>query len=394
MDEPDLQGDAGHLAFIDRDIDGVGAVTGKGKLLEIQDQIAGREKEVVGEFHVERSFHGWDDGSAIFIDKQDADGVKPFLFLPEKDAKGDGTLGMNGGKRSGDDGIEGAKEAKFSVVIGRGIAEGGDLNFHAPEGEGAGRHGKRKFGLAALKTPISGLYSFPISKFPFSVEIAAMHDKGSTPFDRLFPAGRKRRWIRVGVLAVLAVAIICGGFVWGLTGKRVIASSGGIYFVRSVALSVPGFRQADPRWHADALGNTKDTLGSAGCAVSSAAMVLKWYGVDTDPGRLNAYLTAHQGYVGDGWIVWEKAAELGRGSIVKAYEDLPSYWGIDRQLIEGNPVIVRIHLPGGGMHFVVIAGKRGFDYLIMDPGAGWNKGLYPLREIARRIDGLRYYRKG
>ncbi len=149
VDEADLQGDAGHLSFIDRDIDGVGAVTGKGKLLEIQDQIAGREKEVVGKFHVERSFHGWDDRSAIFIDKQDADGVKPFLFLPEKDAKGDGTLGMNGGKRRGNDGIEGAKEAEFSVVIGRGIAEGGDLNFHAPKGEGAGRHGKRKFGLAS-----------------------------------------------------------------------------------------------------------------------------------------------------------------------------------------------------------------------------------------------------
>jgi hypothetical protein len=97
--------------------------------------------------------------------------------------------------------------------------------------------------------------------------------------------------------------------------------------------------------------------------------------------------------VGTGYIVWEKAAELGRGGIVKAYEDLPSYWGIDLQLIKGNPVIVRVHLPGGGMHFVVIAGKRGFDYLIMDPGAGWNKGLYPLREITPRIDGLRYYRR-
>jgi hypothetical protein len=29
----------------------------------------------------------------------------------------------------------------------------------------------------------------------------------------------------------------------------------------------------------------------------------------------------------------------------------------------------------------------------MDPGAGWNKGLYPLREITPKIDGLRYYRR-
>lgn len=187
--------------------------------------------------------------------------------------------------------------------------------------------------------------------------------------------------------------MICGGLVWGLMAKRVIASSGGLYFLRGVSLEVPVFRQADPRWHADPLGNTTDTLGTAGCAVTSAAMVLKSYGVDTDPQRLNAYLTSHQGYEDNGYIIWEKAAELGQGGVEKAYEDLPSYWRIDRQLIEGNPVIVRIHLQDGGMHFVVIAGKRGFDYLIMDPGAGWNKGLYPLREITPKIDGLRYYRR-
>ena len=178
----------------------------------------------------------------------------------------------------------------------------------------------------------------------------------------------------------------------GLTARRVIASSGGIYFVRSVALNVPGFRQADPRWHNDPLGDTTDTLGRTGCAVTSAAMVLKSYGVDTDPRRLNLYLNSHRGYVGDGYLVWEKAADLGQG-VKKAYEDLPSYWRIDWQLIKGNPVIVRLHLQGGGMHFVVIAGKRGFDYLILDPGAGWNKGLYPLRDITPRIDGLRYYHR-
>ena len=197
----------------------------------------------------------------------------------------------------------------------------------------------------------------------------------------------------VAIAGVVLVAIVCAALIWGLVAKKVISSSGGIYFVRSVALKVPAFRQADPKWHHDPLGDTTDTLGQAGCALTSAAMVLKWYGVDTDPKRLNAYLTDHHGYVGSGYIIWEKAANLDSFGLKKAYEDLPSYWRIDRQLMKGNPVIVRIHFPGGGMHFVVIAGKRGFDYLIMDPGAGWNKGLYPLREITPRIDGLRYYRR-
>jgi hypothetical protein len=223
-------------------------------------------------------------------------------------------------------------------------------------------------------------------------EIGAMAEEVLSPYEQVFPKVRKRRriWIAAGV--ALLVAIFCAALVRGLTVKRVIASSGGLYFVRGVALSVPAFRQADPRWHTDPLGHTTDTLGTAGCAVTSAAMVLKWYGVDTDPQRLNAYLTAHKGYEGNGYIIWERAAKLGHGNVKKAYEDLPSYWRIDHQLMKGNPVIVRIHFPDGAMHFVVIAGKRGFDYLIQDPGAGWDKGLYPLREITDKIDGLRYYR--
>ena len=42
-------------------------------------------------------------------------------------------------------------------------------------------------------------------------------------------------------------------------------------------------------------------------------MVLKSYGVDTDPQRLNAYLTKNKGYVGSGWLVWEQAAALSGG---------------------------------------------------------------------------------
>ena len=50
-----------------------------------------------------------------------------------------------------------------------------------------------------------------------------------------------------------------------------------------------------------------------------------------------------------------------------------------------------MRLPGGVTHFVVIAGKDGFDYLIADPGAGSAKGLYPLRELGSDIEALRFY---
>jgi hypothetical protein len=64
---------------------------------------------------------------------------------------------------------------------------------------------------------------------------------------------------------------------------------------------------------------------------------------------------------------------------------------IASNLSRGNPVIVRVRLPSGITHFVVVAGKDGFDYLIADPGADSAKGLYPLRELGSDIEALRFY---
>jgi hypothetical protein len=158
-------------------------------------------------------------------------------------------------------------------------------------------------------------------------------------------------------------------------------------------LAVPSFRQGDPLWRYDPLGASDETLGSAGCAISSAAMVFQFYGIDTDPQRLNWFLQQHEGYTPQGWVYWEKAAELAPERVRHIYEDLPSYRLIDTNLLRGNPVIVRLRMPRGTTHFVVIAGKEGYDYLTRDPGRGANKGLYPLRELGSKIEALRFYEK-
>lgn len=178
---------------------------------------------------------------------------------------------------------------------------------------------------------------------------------------------------------------------WGRTG--IIAPSGGRYYFRRVEIPVPSFRQGDERWRGDLLGPTQHTLGAEGCAVSSAAMVLASYGCDTDPQRLNAYCQRHHGFTPQGWLYWEVAAEIAGGRVRHAYEDRPSYDLIDAQLARGNPVIIRLRLASGITHFVVIAGKQGWDYLIRDPGAGAAKGLYPLRELGSNIEALRFYEK-
>jgi hypothetical protein len=189
-----------------------------------------------------------------------------------------------------------------------------------------------------------------------------------------------------------AVAAIFFGVPAFWAWPHVIASSGGRYFVQRTEIPVPAFQQDDPRWSDQLLGPGIDTIGQAGCALASAAMVLKAYGVDTDPARLNQFLDAHHGYTDRGWLYWEQAAAISGGQIEKAYEDLPSYALIDQNILAGNPVIVRLTLRNGTTHFVVVVGKQGWDYLIRDPARPVTWPVYPLRELTPRIEALRFFR--
>src|SRR4029079_9862845 len=119
--------------------------------------------------------------------------------------------------------------------------------------------------------------------------------------------------------------------------------------------------------------------------------VFKSYGIDTDPQQLNWFLATVGGYTDRGWLYWDRATWWAPNRVRLSCEDLPCYWLIDSNLTHGNPVIVRVRLGSGITHFVVIAGKDGFDYLVRDPGAGSAKGLYPLRELRSDIEALRFY---
>lgn len=194
--------------------------------------------------------------------------------------------------------------------------------------------------------------------------------------------------ILIGALGVLT-------FLW--FHKAPVSGSGGLPLWVRVKPEVPSFLQNDPRWAENSLGPSDGTLGGEGCAVASAAMTLAARGIDVDPGRLNEFLTKTEGgYTPQGWIYWEKAAEFDpafTGSLLPHYEDLPSYFLIDWNLLQGNPVIARMRYPNGITHFVVICGKEGLDYVIRDPGSGGVKGVYPFREVADSIEAIRFYKQ-
>ena len=212
--------------------------------------------------------------------------------------------------------------------------------------------------------------------------------------DQEVKAVRRRFW--VAWLASCTVLFLLGAVVLAIffyRHKGPLNPTGGMYFFSRKEIPVPQYFQGDPRWADNLLGPTEGTLGAEGCAVACAAMVLQSYGIDTDPGALNKFLTANNGYTPEGWLYWEKAAEIAPTKVRHVYEDAASHYLIDSNLRRGNPVIVRLRYPNGITHFMVICGKDGFDYLVRDPGSGGAKGVYPLKDFGSRIEALRFYEK-
>src|SRR5437016_12586161 len=112
----------------------------------------------------------------------------------------------------------------------------------------------------------------------------------------------KRRLPLIIALLVVPIAALAVHIDW--TWKRKLSPRGGRYFFHRVELAVPSFRQSDEKWGDDPLGGVEanGTLGGEGCAVAAAAMVFKFYGVETDPQQLNWFLTSADGYTENGWL--------------------------------------------------------------------------------------------
>ena len=133
--------------------------------------------------------------------------------------------------------------------------------------------------------------------------------------------------------------------------------------------------QQDPKWKSDILGfgDPEDTIGYVGCALTSVAMLLSGHGYSETPKTLNQKLKNVQGFA---------SAAIRWGSVSQVYPNVTVRSNIscintpaplellDAAIAAGQPAIVQVdysNAPGIQTHWVVIYGRKGDDYLMLDP---------------------------
>jgi len=167
---------------------------------------------------------------------------------------------------------------------------------------------------------------------------------------------------------------------------------------------VPFFSQRDQRWKEgfiiDRNGNYCGTIGDEdsdpiGCTMTCTAMLLKYYGKDTDPGKLNTWLsdTANKGYEPGGSLNWYKPAEYSGKKMQYEYllsSSVKDNWQkLNDQLLKGYAVIVKVDSITAteevNQHWVVVTSFEGGDiddpnkYKINDP---WDLNFDPNKSLS------------
>jgi hypothetical protein len=177
----------------------------------------------------------------------------------------------------------------------------------------------------------------------------------------------KRGFVSVKILRslrLIAPLAIAGGLAAAINLSTALPASAG------EVMSISAISQGDPAWAGTPLGTSPtDTIASMGCAVTSVAMLLQYYGVDTDPGALNAWLTANGGYAFDDQLVWSAITSYTGGRVAFNAWTGPDLGLIQSELNAGRPVVAEVSLYGN-QHFVLIVGSNPGGFQINDPWFG------------------------
>ena len=137
------------------------------------------------------------------------------------------------------------------------------------------------------------------------------------------------------------------------------------------------YKQCDSKWANEKLGTCSQTICSAGCAMSSVAMILQTKGCNKTPSTLNTWLKGNGGYANGCEIYWGKADALGCTKYQSMETSTESQ--ICSGLSAGHGIVANVN---GGGHWVLLTGCKGNGvYTVNDPG--FSKDTYTHSEILR-----------
>lgn len=142
-----------------------------------------------------------------------------------------------------------------------------------------------------------------------------------------------------------------------------------------MAFNLVYLSQNDAQWRNDRLGfgDSGDTIGKYGCALTSVAMLLSGHGFAETPASLNRKMQNKQGFSSSliRWdVVCQVHPEVRLKQVVDCRESDAPLSQIDASLAAGQPVVVLVDNdrdPDLDWHYVLLYAREGDDYLMLDP---------------------------
>jgi hypothetical protein len=135
------------------------------------------------------------------------------------------------------------------------------------------------------------------------------------------------------------------------------------------------YKQCDSQWSSQQLGTCDLTICSAGCAMSSVAMILATKGTGHNPSSLDSWLTQNGGYADGCNIYWGSVNAFG----VTSFQGIEtaSETEICNGIAAGHGIVANVN---GGGHWVLLTGCAGGGvFYVNDPG--YNRDTYTMGEI-------------
>lgn len=151
------------------------------------------------------------------------------------------------------------------------------------------------------------------------------------------------------------------------------------------------FRQDDPLWSSDRIGETNDSMAAYGCTIASVAMaVSNLTNEKVTPQMMQQRLSEQQGFTSRGWLIWDKVSDATNGAARARYFNEARHENIKACIDADSYPVVKINLHGVVIHWVLIVGTTKDDYLIRDPlSGGQNDAPITLSSRSETIEGVR-----